>query len=354
MELRKQYLLTEERLAKIDFSSLYRGFHRFPFALYDSRHACVGGEVTDRPASFLGNTSVLYNGEQTAIWQVSGEPADPDMLASKIVHEMLHAFQKASGEQRWANEQEALVRYRYDAVSLSARLREASLMRKCLTGNEPEAFSRLLSLRRARQERFPYEYDYEARIEQIEGTAHFVELSALEQLDPKKAERRWEETLTGLEKPESYFPARAVTYLSGAAFIACLRRYTDFDTDSMTGEPFAAAALRQAEPCALPAADERMTACLAGWKDRLRDTVRQILDKNDLVLEGAYRLVGWNVYDSVWDGRYALLTSFIGYIEGSELPETEEALFAQMKVIQGEAFAAEVDEHLRLTRVWRQ
>ena len=75
------------------------------------------------------------------------------------------------GEARWADERAALVKYRYDAVNLSARLEEAVCREKCLRGNDPETFFRLLALRKARMERFPYAFDYEARIEQIEGTA---------------------------------------------------------------------------------------------------------------------------------------------------------------------------------------
>ena len=77
------------------------------------------------------------------------------------------------------------------------------------------------------------------------------------------------------------------------------------------------------------------------------------IEKGDLVLEGAYRLIAWNVYDAVWDGRYAVITAFIGYIEGGALPESDEELFAQMKIINGN-FVAEVDADLNLTRVWRQ
>ena len=45
--------------------------------------------------------------------------------------------------------------------------------------------------------------------------------------------------------------------------------------------------------------------------------------------------------------------AFIGYIEGGALPESDEELFAQMKIINGN-FVAEVDADLNLTRVWRQ
>ena len=353
MNLDQAYHQIETRLDKLDFSALFRGFSRFPFALYDNTRAYIGGAYLDRPAEFLGNTSVLFRGAHTAIWNLTKEPEDLDVLTSKLVHEMLHAFQHTMGETRWADERQALVKYRYDPENISARLKEAACMRACLSGADPAAFARLLALRRARMERSPFAYDYESRIEQIEGSAHFVELAALAQLDENKAKRRWEQLFAALEDPAQYFPVRAVTYLSGAAFIACLRRYTDLDTDSFTDIPFAAAALASARPCALPESDPRAAACLADWQKQCRTKVDRALEKDDVVLDGTYRLIVWNVYDAVWDGRYAVLTAFIGYLEGTEMPDTDEDLFARMQVLQGD-FIAEMDESLRLFRVWRQ
>ena len=353
MDLSCAYHEIEERLDKIDFPALFRGFSRFPFALYDDAEACIGGEMTAKPAEFLGNTSVMYNGAHTAIWDLSQGAGDLDVLASKLVHEMLHAFQNDSGEKRWADERAALVKYRYEEANFAARLEEAACMRKCLAGDAPEAFDRLLGLRRARMESFPFAYDYEARIEQIEGTAQYVELAALAQLDPGKAGEAWERMLAALSDPARYFPVRVVTYLSGAAFIACLRKYTDMDTDVFTDTPFSVAAVGKAAPCALPEKDGRAAACLDDWRKKNREIVDRTLEKGDLELEGSYRMIAWNVYDGTWDGKYAVLTSFIGYIEGAELPKTDEELFAQMKIIHGD-FVAEVDDELRLTRVWRQ
>ena len=353
MELEQAYRRIEERLDRMDFPALFRGFYRFPFALYDDAKAYTGEAYIDKPAGFLGNTSVQFNGAHTAIWNLAEGTDDFDVLASKIVHEMLHAFQNASGEKRWADERTAMVRYRYDEANLSARLAEAVCMRECLSGHDPEAFRRLLSLRKARMTRFPYEYDYEARIEQIEGTAHYVELAALAQLDEKKAEQRREQMLCELAEPARYFPVRAVTYLSGAAMIACLRRYTDFDTDRFTDIPFATAAAEQADPSDLPPCDSRVAACLADWRKQQREIVDRALDQNEIVLKGEYRLIAWNVYDGTWDGQYAVLSVFIGYIEGTELPDSDEKLFAAMKVINGN-FVAEVDGDLRMTCLWRQ
>lgn len=353
MELAFVCRQVEDRLGWLDFSALFRGFSRFPFALYNNEKAYINGEYIDKPAGFLGNTSVLYNGAHTAIWQLGGEEWDFDVLTSKLAHEMLHAYQNAVGETRWADERAALVKYPHDAANVSARLEEAACMEICLSENAPEAFSRLLALRKARMERFPFAYDYEARIEQIEGTAHFVELAALKQLNGDKAKERWQRLFAELRDPKRYFPARSVTYLSGAAFIACLRKYTDFDTDAFTDAPFAVAALESVRPCELPEIDPRVEAALADWRKEGREIVNRVMEKGETVLDGVYRLVAFNVYDAFWDGQYAVISHFLGYIEGTDLPQTDEELFAQMKFLHGD-YVAELDGDLRLSRVWLQ
>ena len=354
MELSQVYREIERKLEKIDFSSLYRGFSRFPFALYNDTQAYMDGRYFEKPGEFIANTAVRYNGAYTAIWFMAEEPDDFDVLASKIVHEMLHAFQNVSGEKRWADERAAMVKYRYEEGNIAARLEEVACMERCLDREDPDAFARLLSLRRARMERFPFEYDYEARIEQIEGTANYVENAALSQLNPEKGAEQRARMFRELANPVRYLPVRSVTYLSGAMMIACLHRYTDLDTDAFTDTPFSVVAPEHAAPCELPEKDVRIAACIDEWRRDIRHTVTQTIEKGNLVLDGNYRLMAWNVYDGVWNGQYAVLTYFIGYLEADRpIPETEEEVFAQMKMLNGN-FVAEVDGDLRMTRVWQR
>ena len=88
MDLTGAYQEIDKRLSRIDFPLLFRGFHRFPFALYDETRACFDGTMIDKPAEFLGNTSVLFRGMHTAIWNLTEHTMDFDTLTAKIVHEM--------------------------------------------------------------------------------------------------------------------------------------------------------------------------------------------------------------------------------------------------------------------------
>lgn len=357
MTLENLFYEIENRLDKIDFDSLYKGFYRFQFALYNDEQAYLEGRYIDKPSNFIGNTSVKYEGKDIAIWHIVDSSPDLDVLTSKIVHEMLHAYQYSKQDERFADERSAMVKYHYDEINISTRLLEAELMQKCLIQDSPDDFNKLISLRKLRSERFVYEYDYESRIEQIEGTANYVELSALLQLDPGKAEMGWEKLYEDIVNPDKYFPMRVITYYTGAAFIACLRKYTDYDTDEFCKVPFAIGALERVKSdpsfTCLPEPDENVKKSLSAWRNQQREVITSTINKNELVLEGEYRLAGFNVYDACWDGRYAIISYFMGYIEGFEIPSTDEELFAKMKVLNGN-YIAEVDEELRLFRVWRR
>ena len=133
----------------------------------------------------------------------------------------------------------------------------------------------------------------------------------------------------------------------------CLKKYAAFDEAARPAVPFAVAATEGAKACELPGTDARVKDCLGSWLERLSDEVQKAKGKGDVALKGKMRLVAWNVYDAVRYGEYALLNNFIGYIEGDELPDTDEELFRSMKLLYGD-FAAELDANLCMTRVFRR
>lgn len=52
---------------------------------------------------FCANTSIVYEGEQIAIWNVTDE-LPTTKLVSKIVHEMFHGYQTLQGWNCFADE----------------------------------------------------------------------------------------------------------------------------------------------------------------------------------------------------------------------------------------------------------
>ena len=127
MKLDELYGRITEAVSSLDCESIRPGFRPLKFALYDDEKCFFDGAYIEKTDVFCANTSIDYNGEQIAIWKVDGEPDIP-VLTSKIVHEMFHGLQTREKWNCWADETEALYRYKYNADALSLRLRENDLL----------------------------------------------------------------------------------------------------------------------------------------------------------------------------------------------------------------------------------
>jgi len=154
MNLEQIYNSIRNRIDSIDFTDLWEGFHPFRFALYNDTECYFDGRYIEKTEEFHANTSIVYNGENIAIWMLKEEPEDIDLLAASIVHEMFHAFQKECGENRYPDENRALLEYRYSPENLSAKLQEAEIMLDILLEGKENRYSELLGMRRFRKERF--------------------------------------------------------------------------------------------------------------------------------------------------------------------------------------------------------
>ncbi len=144
--------------------------------------------IIEKTADFCANTSIEYKGEMIAIWYTKTE-MDIPKFTSCIVHEMFHGFQEKQGWNCFPNEMEALYKYRYSEENLSIKLHENKLLLELLEVFDQEKYRELLSCRKYRSEKFPYEFSYESCREEIEGSANYVEWQVLRQLDENEAEK---------------------------------------------------------------------------------------------------------------------------------------------------------------------
>lgn len=321
MDLQRAYDEVKRRTEAIRFEELWRGFHPFPFAFYDDEHCVLDGEPIEKPEHFLGNTSAMHDGVLTAIWNLREEPKDWDAMTASIVHEMFHAYQWEAGEPRGADDVEALFRYQYSPEALSVLMAESRLCERILKDGETSLYPELLRLRAWRKEHFPYEYDYQAEIEQIEGTANYVELAALTQLNPEKGKKAWEKAFRKLSEPENYVPIRIISYLTGASFLACIRRCSDAEVMSLTEEePFASSVLKGVIPTKTPpAVRAELAREIRKYTEESRAIVRRALEKNEVLYRGKAKLNGINVWDARRDGKYVTSNFFFSYREGEEV-----------------------------------
>ncbi len=319
MNLALIYNEIEKRVKKVDFSALWKGFSPLRFAVYTDQECYFDGRYIEKTDAFCANTSIKFNGEYIAIWNISEEPKDMDALSASMIHEMFHAFQMNSGECRFADEQEAPFKYRYSVENLSAKYRESGYIKAVLEEDDRGAYSRLLSLRKMRADRYPYEYDYEARIEQIEGTADFVEINALTQINREKGETAWQSILDRICRPENYFPIRLISYEIGAAVIACIKKCSDIDCEAFTEQPFSCEMISDVSGNDVEAPNNaEMEKCLNRYLAETHRIIDTAVRKNDCVLKGKYPLVSLNICDARCEGNYVTSNYFLKYKDGGE------------------------------------
>ena len=334
MDLEALYHQVKEAIAGLDLARIWPGFAPLKFALYDQERCFFDGKYIPKTEDFCANTSICFQGEQIAIWMVA-EETDVSVLASKLVHEMFHGYQTLRGWDCWPNETEALSRYRYDPENLSLKLRENALLLELLDHFDPALCRELLSSRKLRCEKYPYEFSYESKVEEIEGTANYVEWQVLKQLDPEKASALKERMRGVLTSPEALFPIRISCYDTGALMINALLQAGLYSFEP----PARPAVLEVLKQIGLP--DHRspggeaflseVTEAVRAFEQSSREIIRAALDRNEIVLRGPLPLTGLNIYDARCCDGYLTSTYFLMYRVGEENKLLEGNFVIRMK-----------------------
>lgn len=338
MELKAYYDTIKAIVDTVAFSELWRGFSPLRFALYRGNECVLGGAECVRPEDFVANTAVLHEGEWTAIWNAL-EDADPEIMASKLIHEMFHGFQQRCGEARFPDELEALRRYEYTPEGLSARAEENRLIAALTERFDADGFARLGRIMAYRRRAFPYEAGYEAAVMQIEGSARMVELEALRRISAAKYRESLASSVSALRDTGRLMPARIISYEAGALLIMLMRAHTALDTESFAGDTFAgafAAAAGGEEP--VPA-DAAVAALIRERRGSAEAAARKAEAAGRVAAEGCFELTGVNVYNAVRAGDTILSDCFAAYSDGGG-----------EKVLYGD-FAVQLDGEGRVRRI---
>ena len=161
MDLKKLYYEVKSYIDIVDFSKLWRDFEPLKFALYSDNQCFFDGAYIEKTDAFLANTSILYNGEWIAIWNVQ-EEMNSIVLTSKIIHEMFHGFQMMHNDSRFSDELDALYNYKYEEDNLNLKLKENHLLYHMSTQFDEELFGEFLQIRKYRFNTFRYAYHYES------------------------------------------------------------------------------------------------------------------------------------------------------------------------------------------------
>lgn len=311
MDIEKIYNQVQEYLNKINFEALWLNFRPLKFALYNQNECFFNGRYIDKTDQFIANTSILFQDEYIAIWNLQ-EDIPIEILVSKIVHEMFHGFQMKNNEMRWANELEALVKYKYSDENLSIKLKENRLLNELLSSFDSEKYQRLLSLKRYRYEKYNYEYVYESRIQQIEGCANFVELMTLKQIAPVLYNEKIRRMKDDIVYKERFLPIRVIEYEIGALLIVLLTENgLGFET-GFTDQPFGVSLIRFVNKFE---GYETLVfeKILENYFQKAKNLMNRIISKNEIVEQEEFKLLGINVYNAIYVKPYIYTTYFAMY-----------------------------------------
>lgn len=144
------YEQVQEKVNKIIFENLWSEFSKYDFALYDEATVILRGLPIQKTKEFIGNGAILYEGRYIAIWCLT-EEMDIDILTSKIIHEMFHGYQYEIKDKRFANEFEAIRKYKYSPYYLQLKHNENLLLASLVLDFNSKKLSDFLTYRKLRK-----------------------------------------------------------------------------------------------------------------------------------------------------------------------------------------------------------
>ncbi len=303
----------------VDFSMLWKGFKPLKFALYNQSECFFDGAYIEKTDQFLANTSIKFNGEYIAIWNVL-EEIDEVILTSKMIHEMFHAFQQMNEDARFPNELEALKEYSYTAENLSIKLEENKLLAKLIERFDPIEYEHLLQLRSFRLSHYEYEYRYEAAIEQIEGSANYVELCTLKQISEEAFQKNLSSMLVQIQDPNKLIPIRIISYSIGALLFYAQKQNNLVDFEYFSNIPTTISILENHPSYyGIHNIHPKIQKIVSTYQKDTKQIIETAINQGDCVAEGEFELLGVNVYNARYQDNYIVSTYFVMYgVEGKQ------------------------------------
>ena len=305
----------------LDLDAVWKGFRPLKFALYNDTECFFDGRYIEKTADFCANTVIEYNGDKIAIWYAETE-MDIPKFTSCIVHEMFHAFQEKQGWDCWPNEMEALYKYNYNEENLKIKLHENKLLLELLEGFDADKYNELLTCRKYRSEKFPYEFSYECCGEEIEGSANYVEWQVLRQLDEKEADKLVSDMRKTMLRPEYFFPIRISGYYTGALLINAMVRAGGYNYGPKD-RPVIKQILEHMDSVSAVnvgtgAEQKAVSEALSSFMSESKRIVETAVKANEVVLEGPVKMGSVNIYDARCYNGYLTSRFFLMYLENGE------------------------------------
>lgn len=318
IDLEKKYNEINDKIKTLDFDKIWKGFKPLKFALYNDAECFFNGKHIEKTNEFCANTAISYQGEMIAIWNVM-EDVDVETFTSKIVHEMFHGYQNIRKWDCFPNEMEALFKYQYNEENLSIKLLENEILLKLLDEFNKSDYYKLLELRKYRKEKYPYLFEYETKVEEIEGSANFVEWRVLKELNSNKAKELENRMKKDLLDPSCLFPIRIPSYYIGLLMINAfiLNGVYDYETNE---RPFINKILDKVNLVKIDSNKylDEVKDEINTFNNRTKEIVDKALLNNEIVLVGPKKIGSVNVYNARCYNNYVTSTYFVLYYENEK------------------------------------
>ena len=226
MNIMKAYAEVALILDKLNYNALFDGFRRYRFALYAGSEIVIDGRSMPYSSEFMGNTSIMFEGEYIAIWNMESDPVeDVERLAYCLVHEMFHCHQRANDEKRYPSDLDLLM-YPDDIENYNAKYNENRYLADAYENRDIECLKKFASIRAGRFARYPFMVHQEMKAETLEGMAEYIGLKALKQIAPEKYEAAVEDYLIKLRADSGLlFDIRRISYFAGTIYFLCLDEF---------------------------------------------------------------------------------------------------------------------------------
>lgn len=341
MNLVDKYQIITDKMRRINYEMLWPGFHQYNIALYDDSMVCYQGNIIPKTDEFMANTSIKYNNEMIGIWNML-EDMDVELLASKLIHETFHAYQTENKESRFPNEIKALINYRYDAVNLSMKAIENKLIVKMIESFNLNMFNQFIQIRRQRFDMFPYEVNYEMAIEQIEGTANYVELESLKQLNIEKYQNKLKSMCRSIITDKNLLPIRIISYDIGALLIKIINDNKLQMNFEFNNQYFLSHYLQSV--CTIDVeygTSEEINKLINLYYQETERYIENSTKEENIIARGDFELLGVNIYNARYYQNSIVTEYFLMY-------KDEE----NQKILYGN-YLAKINDKLRITEIYK-
>jgi len=324
-------------LEHIDFDALWKGFHRYPFALYDEKTVYLENGEIPRDERFFGNTAIEYEGGRLAIWNIEGEPSkeDAETLTADMVHEMFHAFQQEHDEKRYPNDLTTL-KYPFDTENLSLKYTENKLLADAFEATDSVHEKRLLNqvygLRQRREALIGEMIKCEYLTETFEGMADYIGTSALKMLSEEKYAKRCKLYIAKLRQlTPLQFDIRRISYYSGAVLLLVAKELgIDFHHEvSGAKDPvwhWISAVLTPELPKIFEA-DAELEKALIEMRTKHENEIEEFIRSFQAVKTGDFKIIGYDPMNMIRVKDYVLCRTFVRLTDNKS--NTVESLMGQ-------------------------